>query len=99
MANPLSSQCTAALTERQRLLTHLLAAQVAIEYIRITSPEDSRQAAAYAAMVLDNCRAVAPGDARAYLRHVRAHARWLRSLPVDAPLAFSSSGGTRAGRH
>jgi hypothetical protein len=69
------------LSELQHRNEALLAAAIAIEHVGIVDPMDSRMTAAYAAAVLDNCRALAADDLRRYLLAVRRHLFWLHSLP------------------
>jgi hypothetical protein len=47
------------LSERQHRFESVLAYAIALEHVRIVGPSDARVTAAYAAAVLDNCRALA----------------------------------------
>jgi hypothetical protein len=59
----------------------LLASRIAVEYIRVAEPADSRVTARYAATVVDNSRRLAGGDARLHLNLLAGHVTWLHSLP------------------
>jgi hypothetical protein len=72
------------LTDYQRTNEGLLAAYVAVEFGRVTGSVDARRAAAYAAQVTDNSRALATGSARSHMSLLRGQLRWLRGLPVGS---------------
>ena len=76
------------LTEEQRRREHVLAAAVAIEFIRIAQPSDSRVTARYAASAVDNSRLLCAGSPRLHLSLLRGQLRWLRSLPVGYRLGL-----------
>ena len=68
------------LTDEQHRRECLLAAAVAIEFIRLVAPADSRVTARYAASTVDNSRLLCAGDARLHLSLLRGQVRHLRRL-------------------
>jgi hypothetical protein len=70
------------LTEYQRHVEAVLAAAVAIEFIRIAQPSDSRVTARYAASAVDNSRLLCAGSPRLHLSLLHGQLKWLRSLPA-----------------
>lgn len=64
----------------------LMASSIAVEYIRVATPADSRVTAKYAATVVDNSRLLAGGNPRLHLNLLRGHVAWLRSLPTGLGL-------------
>jgi hypothetical protein len=72
------------LSDQQWRSEHLLAAAVALEFVRITAPSDSHTTAAYAAATVDNSRTLAAGNARLHFSLLRGQLKWLRSLPAGS---------------
>jgi hypothetical protein len=72
------------LTEQERVMEHMIGAHLAAEYLRLRPLADARAAAAYAAQVTDNSRALATGSARSHMSLLRGQLRWLRGLPVGS---------------
>jgi hypothetical protein len=75
------------LSDRQHRVQALLVYANVVEHIRIAYPTDPWETAAYAATCLDNCRAPA-ADAADYLRRLRDHLRWRRSLAAGSRLVL-----------
>jgi hypothetical protein len=68
------------LTDEQWRLEHLLAAAVALEFIRVVAPSDPRTTAKYAATTVDNSRLLAVGNPKLHLSLLRGQLKWLRGL-------------------
>ena len=58
----------------------VLAAAIAIEFIRLVAPADPRTTAKYAATTVDNSRLLAGGNSKLHLNLLRGQLRWLRGL-------------------
>jgi hypothetical protein len=71
---------TLVLSDDQRQLEAMIAAALAVEHARLVPLGDARAAAGYAAMVVDNSRVLAAGNARVHLNLLRSQLRWARSL-------------------
>ena len=70
------------LSGAERTREALLASAIAVEFIRVVAPSESRIAARYTSRVVDNSRAFAAGDAALHLSLLRGHVVWLRGLPT-----------------
>jgi len=68
------------LTDDQRHMEAVLAAGIAVEFIRVAAPSDSRVTARYAASAVDNSRLLCAGSPRLHLSLLRGQLKWLRSL-------------------
>jgi hypothetical protein len=85
------------LTPDQERLEALYASAVAVEYIRIRQPADSRSAASYSASVIDNSRLLSGGRPQQHLNQLRHMVRWLRGLrPGSEELRWSIPGGNKS---
>jgi hypothetical protein len=58
----------------------VLAAAIALEFIRLVAPTDPRTTARYAATTVDNSRLLAGGNSKLHLNLLRGQLRWLRGL-------------------
>jgi hypothetical protein len=68
------------LTDEQHRRECVLAAGIAVEFIRLVVPADSRVTARYAASAVDNSRLLCAGSPRLHLSLLRGQLKWLRSL-------------------
>jgi hypothetical protein len=80
------------LSDEQHRRECVLAAAIAIEFIRVVAPSDSRTTARYAATTVDNSRALCAGSPRLHLSLLRRQLKWLRGLPVGASVGTSTKG-------